>query len=264
MVKRENLDLEKQPGDSLSAASGDHERVDQIQWQSIQYLHVLQWWTNGAVPGGQLVTMNPNLTWGRLFSRLRAMAPEPHPTSKHVCGASTPAPVPGLMSTSVSTSSTNSCTKRTQRKRCSGHVRRTDGIWLCAVGTHGSISPTTNLGFRPRYENGGSHLQRQISEVPFLDHILHGHSSSNMHTCENSQWTKSPFEYSSVWRCKQKLHTWIGVWSRGATSALFFLDLETLIACPARDCLSEYVIREKQGMLLNVNWNIWASKKKNG
>lgn len=55
-------------------------------------------------------TISTDLTCGRLFSRLREMAPEPHPTSKHVCWASS-----CFISRSVSTSSTNSCT-HTQRK----------------------------------------------------------------------------------------------------------------------------------------------------
>lgn len=63
-------------------------------------------------------TINKNLTWGRLFSRLREMAPEPHPTSKHVRWES-PA-IPGFFIKSVSTSSTSSCTN-VQRKQCCGY-----------------------------------------------------------------------------------------------------------------------------------------------
>lgn len=47
------------------------------------------------------------LTWGQLDSRLRETAPEPHPTSKHVCTVS---PELGLFFRSVSTSSTSSWT----------------------------------------------------------------------------------------------------------------------------------------------------------
>lgn len=32
-----------------------------------------------------------------------------------------------------------------------------------------------NLSFRSGDEDGRPHLQRQVSEVPLLDHILHGH-----------------------------------------------------------------------------------------
>ena len=39
----------------------------------------------------------------------------------------------------------------------------------------------SNLSFRPWYEHRRSHLQRQISEVPLLNHILHRHSTKNTH-----------------------------------------------------------------------------------
>ena len=67
-------------------------------------------------------TVNTNLTWGRLFSRLREIAPEPHPTSRHVRCSSAPTPA---FSRSLSTSSTNSCTN-TQRKHSSGFIHMID------------------------------------------------------------------------------------------------------------------------------------------
>lgn len=65
----------------------------------------LKMWTNHLLT---FIHININLTWGRLFRRLREMAPEPHPTSKHVNWASVPSPVRVFPSKSVNTSSTNS------------------------------------------------------------------------------------------------------------------------------------------------------------
>lgn len=58
------------------------------------------------------------------------MAPEPHPTSKHVCWESPP--ILGSFIKSVSTSSTSSCTK-VQRKHCSGSVFTNYYMYVCLL-----------------------------------------------------------------------------------------------------------------------------------
>lgn len=109
--------------------------------------------------------MHSSLTRGRLFSRLRLMAPEPQPTSKQVCWMSEPAPDPVFKS--LSTSSTSSCT-HSKNSVGSLVVRRV----LC------SHFLWANLSFRSGYEDWWPHLQRQISEVPLLYHILNRHSKT--------------------------------------------------------------------------------------
>ena len=73
-----------------------------------------------------------NLTWGRLFSRLRETAPEPHPTSKHVCWEYASTPGPEFPCRSVSTSSTNSCTIKEEKKE-----KKKRQFWLCDVSSLG-------------------------------------------------------------------------------------------------------------------------------
>lgn len=120
-----------------------------------------------------LSRMNRNLTWGRLYSRLSEMAPEPHPTSKHVCWMS---PFTGFICRSVSTSSTNSCTN-VQRKHCSDYVWSLE--FHCTLFACVACFLLSNLCFRSWYEHRRSHLQCQIPEVPLLNHILHRHSTPN-------------------------------------------------------------------------------------
>lgn len=164
------------------------------------------------------------LTWGRLFSRLSEMAPEPQPTSKHVCWDSELTPGPDFLCRSVSTSSTISCTKSIIKQN------RFHDFWLreCCVC---DVKPVSNLGFRSRYEHRRPHLQRQVSKVPLLDDVLHRHSA---HHCGSILLNVHQMDLCTVIYCMWKFTLKV-VWCRAATPAQSFLCWGTHLTSPAWD-----------------------------
>ena len=140
-----------------------------------------------------------NLTWGRLYSRLREMAPEPHPTSRHVSWAS---PFTCFICRSVSTSSTNSCTN-VERKHCSV-ITGVSMYYVCLCGLFFS-----NLCFRSWYEHRRSHLQCQISEVPLLNHILHRHSTTSTLITKSKKKHLSACLYESGYTQAMLIRVWV-------------------------------------------------------
>lgn len=79
----------------------------------------------------------------------------------------------------------------------------------------------TNLSFRSGYEDRRPHLQRQISEVPLLYHILYRHSKPIKHVYV--------LKTHPVYVVHQQCHTLTDVWCRDAIFALSYLFREASI-----------------------------------
>lgn len=145
------------------------------------------------------------------------MAPEPHPTSKQVCWVSE---LTHLVFKSLSTNSTSSCTRIKKEQKKKKPVGSLVVWWVLCT-----YFLWANLSFRSGYEYWRPHLQRQISEVPLLYHILYRHSKAIKYVYEHNVLTAD----TGVQVVHHKGYTWTDVWCRAAISALSHLVREAPI-----------------------------------
>lgn len=149
--------------------------------------------------------VNIDLTWGRLFNRLREMAPEPQPTSRQVGWAA------ALCCRSWRTRSTNSYQKKTI-------IIITGVISLCRWRSISLFFPHQTSVSGLGMNTGGLIFRvrslKSHSSITYCTGILH---NSLFITCISQS-----ISMNMVQKLTVKMKTWIDVWCTGAISAESF------------------------------------------